>query len=630
MLTPGEYQYLLVIDGKEQRDPANPDSVDNNIGGFNSLLKVGSYKQEDLPYIHSQKIQAHSFSVECNTPLEGIYVFWQNELISNARNTRELKIKIPHGARDLDRSFVRIIGYDLHGFSNDMLIPLDRGRVILDAAKLDRHDRQTMIMYFMMVDRFRDGDPSNDKKVDDPEIRPKANYFGGDIEGIYQELLDGYFSRLGVNTLWLSPISQNPEGAYGLWPDPRSKFAGYHGYWPVSLTKIDYRFGTKADLKKLISEAHHQGMNVLLDYVANHVHELHPVYRQHPDWATNLYLPDGSLNTEKWDEYRLTTWFDTFLPTLDLRRPEVVEPMTDTALYWFRNYDLDGFRHDATKHIDELYWRTLTRKLKLYSGCDPMPYQIGETYGSPELIASYISSGMLDAQFDFNVYDNALGVFARDEEHFDRLQAMLNESLRYYGYHNLMGNITGNQDKARFISLAGGDLSFSENAKYAGWTRDIGTGDPSSYEKLKLLHAFNMTIPGIPTIYYGDEVGIPGANDPDNRRWMKFDNLTPKELSVRETVSKLAHFRRNSMPLLYGDIRFIEHTDKTWVFMRSYFGQVVYVLFNKNDQPETLVFKTGLNGESELKALMGNEFIRKQDKIEIDLPARSFEILYTN
>ena len=304
--------------------------------------------------------------------------------------------------------------------------------------------------------------------------------------------------------------------------------------------------------------------------------------------------------------------------------------MTDTALYWFRNYDLDGFRHDATKHIDELYWRTLTRKLKLYSGCDPMPYQIGETYGSPELIASYISSGMLDAQFDFNVYDNALGVFARDEEHFDRLQAMLNESLRYYGYHNLMGNITGNQDKARFISLAGGDLSFSENAKYAGWTRDIGTGDPSSYEKLKLLHAFNMTIPGIPTIYYGDEVGIPGANDPDNRRWMKFDNLTPKELSVRETVSKLAHFRRNSMPLLYGDIRFIEHTDKTWVFMRSYFGQVVYVLFNKNDQPETLVFKTGLNGESELKALMGNEFIRKQDKIEIDLPARSFEILYTN
>ena len=84
------------------------------------------------------------------------------------------------------------------------------------------------------------------------------------------------------------------------------------------------------------------------------------------------------------------------------------------------------------------------------------------------------------------------------------------------------------------------------------------------------------------------------------------------------------------MPLLYGDIRFIEHTDKTWVFMRSYFGQVVYVLFNKNDQPETLVFKTGLNGESELKALMGNEFIRKQDKIEIDLPARSFEILYTN
>ncbi|HAG48904.1 MAG TPA: alpha-amlyase, partial [Cryomorphaceae bacterium] len=87
---------------------------------------------------------------------------------------------------------------------------------------------------------------------------------------------------------------------------------------------------------------HGRNMNVLLDYVANHVHLDHPVYKEHPDWATSLYLPDGSLNTERWDEHRLTTWFDTHLPTLDLRRPEVVEPMTDSALIWMTEFGIDG------------------------------------------------------------------------------------------------------------------------------------------------------------------------------------------------------------------------------------------------------------------------------------------------
>jgi hypothetical protein len=116
-----------------------------------------------------------------------------------------------------------------------------------------------------------------------------------------------------------------------------------------------------------------------------------------------------------------------------------------------------------------------------------MPYQIGETYGSPELISSYIGSGMLDAQFDFNVYDDEVAVFARNTESFERLKNSLTQSLRYYGYHNLMGYISGNQDRPRFISLAGGDLLFNEDSKYAGWTRTIGVGDTSSYRKLMML-----------------------------------------------------------------------------------------------------------------------------------------------
>jgi glycosidase len=152
-------------------------------------------------------------------------------------------------------------------------------------------------------------------------------------------------------------------------------------------------------------------MNVLLDYVAHHVHNEHPFYKQHPEWATSLYLPDGSLNTERWDDQRLTTWFDTFMPTLDLSNPKVVDMMSDSALFWLREFDLDGFRHDACKHITEEFWRELTYKMKKNFREKDL-YQIGETYGSPKLIASYLTTGMLNGQFDFNVYDIANTTFA--------------------------------------------------------------------------------------------------------------------------------------------------------------------------------------------------------------------------
>ena len=162
----------------------------------------------------------------------------------------------------------------------------------------------------------------------------------------------------------------------------------------------------------MITTAHENNKNVLLDYVANHVHLEHPVYQQHPEWATDLYLPDSTLNTEKWDEYRLTTWFDTHLPTLDLENPLVYEAMSDSALYWFENFEIDGFRHDATKHIPEVFWRTLTRKLKqrVMIPENRSIYQIGETYGNAELIGSYVNSGQMDAQFDFNFFDKAITI----------------------------------------------------------------------------------------------------------------------------------------------------------------------------------------------------------------------------
>jgi glycosidase len=215
-------------------------------------------------------------------------------------------------------------------------------------------------------------------------------------------------------------------------------------------------------------------------------------------------------------------------------------------------------------------------------------WMIGETYGDNELIGSYVKTGMLNAQFDFNVYHTAIEVLGKEGESMKRLADVIDESLASYGAHHTMGNISGNHDKTRFISLAGGAVGWDEDGKDAGWNRKIGvTADGNAereeiaFKKALLLEVLNLTIPGVPCIYQGDEYGQCGANDPDNRRMMRFDGLTNHEQWLRGQVEKLIHQRRTSMPLLYGDYKQLEVTDDVLVFSRTYMGKEVIVGINK-------------------------------------------------
>ncbi|MCK4568980.1 MAG: hypothetical protein KAT76_01745 [Bacteroidales bacterium] len=633
MLSPGTYQYLLVVDGVEGLDPANHIKIDNNMGGFNSLLSVGLDIADKVPVIFTDEYDGDDIGIGFEREVEGLFVLWQNILLPEAyfelEESGEYEIGIPEAAKNIQRSYIRVWAWNAYGVSNDILIPLEYGKVLNDPALITRFDMHSMILYNAFVDRFYDADPSNNRPLNQPEVLPAADYHGGDIKGISQKIRDGYFKDLGVNTLWISPLIKNPEGAFGYWPEPPSKFSGYHGYWPISFTLIDDRYGNEEDLHELVGLTHENAMNVLLDIVANHVHQEHPVYQEHPDWATELYLPDGSLNTERWDEYRLTTWFDVFLPTLDLANPEVYEMLSDSAVYWIKKYQLDGFRHDATKHVPEVFWRTLTRKLKeqVTDAGGRQLYQIGETYGGPDLINSYIGTGMLDGQFDFNVYDDALAVFIRPDEPFSRLDASLKESMQYYGAHNLMGYITGNQDRGRFTSYAGGDLHFDEDAKMAGWTRDIEVGDEAGYKVTEMLFAFNMTIPGLPVIYYGDEIGMAGGNDPDSRRMMRFDALNEHELNVRNTAQKLTELRSKCLPLIYGDFVTLLVTDQTYVYCRTYFDDIVIVLMNKDTKAKTLTFEIPDRfGKITLKSHFGSEPEFSDGSISVSLEPGTFDI----
>lgn len=613
-MNPGSYQYQIVLDKEWRLDDGNPKTVSNGNGGLNSILEVeGSVG--DPPKLSFQLKQGDIQII--SESANEIFVFCDNTQIES-----EKILVIPEKIKQKKYSYVRVFSFNKNGESNSLLIPLKFGTVITQSSDLYDQDKYASNLYFILVDRFLNGNKQNDNPVNDVEVHKKANYHGGDLDGILQKLKDGYFSDLGVNTIWLSPVTQNPLYAEVEYPAPHRKYSGYHGYWPISCTKIDTRFGNSETLKELVEVAHQKGIRVLLDFVANHVHENNPVMKKHPQWATNFILEDGRENIRIWDEERLTTWFDRFLPTIDYSIPEAVDLMTDSALFMMSEYNLDGFRHDATKHIPTIFWRTLTNKIKT-SFPDRSIYQIGETFGSRELIASYVATGQLDGQFDFNLYFDSRVVFAQDEVSFTQLHNSLMETFLYYGNHSLMGNITGNHDIPRFISYAGEGLSFGEDAKKAGWERKVKIHDAVGYNKLQMLTAFIMTIPGIPVIYYGDEIGMVGAGDPDNRRPMIFDGLNFYQQDVKKNAKDLLHLRKSKLSLLYGDFNLLELSDTIYVYERNYLDQKTIVLFNKGVKP------VNINLNEDISAFK-QHFSSKIENNNVTLFPYSFEILTLN
>ena len=550
-----------------------------SLGYEEDRLRVGFYDAVESPTLAAY-VQ--------NMPIDAAY--WLQT--GDNEWTLDLSIVPQVQACSQGRAYLRVFAEESTYLFNDLLLPLENGKVITSAEQLNRHDPEAQVLYSVLIDRFNDGNKANNWKMNSPEVLDIVDYQGGDLAGITKKISEGYFDRLGVNTLWISPITQNPLDAWGCYPFKNgnkydasktyTKFSGYHGYWPIYATQLDSRFGTPDELRTLLDSAHAHAINVVLDYVANHMHINSPTLQSHPDWHTDSLLPDGRRNFELWDEARLTTWFDKHIPTLDLEREDVCEAMTDSALYWLANYDLDGYRHDACKHIPEGYWRMLGQKIATRWPGRPI-WMIGETYGSPELIGSYVKSGMLNAQFDFNVYFTArealCGYTGMDE-------IMKNEltSLATYGAHHTMGNISGNHDQIRFASIAGGAIDIQSQGKEEGWTQTIGIGDADkAYKRALLLEVLNATLPGVPCIYQGDEYGEVGGNDPDNRHMMRFDALSLDERTMRDKVAELIQMRRHSMPLLYGDfIPLIDRPDEI-VYQRIYLGQKVTVIINRKD-----------------------------------------------
>ena len=540
--------------------------------------------------------KGHHVDIFVPSPDAQVVAYIQNMLVpaSDIINKGEGNYTIRIATHLKGRSFLRVYAADEKNLFNDLLIPMQNGKPVLDAHQLTRHDAEGQVLYSLMVDRFANGNPNNDWKMRSPEVLDIVDYQGGDFAGITQKIEEGFFDSLGVNTIWISPITQNPWDAWGRyefkngnkWDSSKkyTKFSGYHGYWPIYATQLDIRFGTDEEFRTLLATAHKHNINVILDYVANHMHINSPTYKQHPDWHTDSILPDGRRNFELWDEQRLTTWFDVHIPTLDLEREEVREAMTDSALYWLDNFDLDGFRHDACKHIPESYWRDLTWKIKTRFPGRPI-WMIGETYGSPQLIGSYVKTGMLNSQFDFNIYFTIRDAIILGRS-FETINTTIMESLAAYGSHHTMGNISGNHDQIRIASIAGEAIGVNTNGKEEGWTADIGIGRADlAYKRALSQEVLNLTIPGVPCIYQGDEYAEVGGNDPDNRHMMRFDGLSADQQAFREKVRHYIALRRSNMALMYGDYIPVIVEPDTFIFKRIYMGQGVQVTITREAEP---------------------------------------------
>lgn len=642
-LDPGRYEYKFFIDEREVIDPANPNKVPNGMGDFNSL-RIIEESAKDKMFLHVLESEKTNNDLKLKFYLENVdrsnlvnkeslIALFDNKIFPNELiqiNGREIILTIKGKMLSGNHS-VRISVNRMGKNSNIQTVQLHNGVI---AGNSDMHTLNDNIIYSLMIDRFSNGDKSNDSPIVHDSLFTPANYQGGDLQGIINKLESSYFDKLGVNAFWISPVIDNTNNAYREYPAPNRWYTGYHGYWPTSSNKVEEHFGDMNLVKNFIDIAHQKKSKVFLDYVAHHVHQEHWMWKDHRDWFGTFNLPNGRLNLRLWDEYRLTTWFEPYMPSFDfVSSYEALEFMTDNAVWWLKVTGADGFRHDAVKHVPNEYWRMLTSKLKREIGIPQNKniYQIGESFGGIDMIASYVNNGQLSAQFNFNLYDVAVPTFLDEKASFKLLDYQMQKSFQVFGYNNLMGNIMDSHDKIRYMAYADGDLAINDGrASDIAWNNPPKVDDIKSYDKLKLHLAYLLTIPGIPIIYYGDEIGMTGSSDPDNRRMMRFDDeLNENEKQTFNDVSKLIHLRKEHSALRYGDFFTLQADENVYAYLRSDMNERILTIVNKNPNQQNLEFiLPGMYKITKAKNLVdGKEFSVNDNSIKLDIDGSKYFIL---
>ncbi|MFF0164987.1 pullulanase-type alpha-1,6-glucosidase [Streptomyces prasinus] len=434
-----------------------------------------------------------------------------------------------------------------------------------------RHDLTREQFYFVLPDRFANGDAKNDRggltgsrlsTGYDPT--DKGFYQGGDLKGLTQKL--DYIKGLGTTSIWMAPIFKN-QPVQGTGKDAS---AGYHGYWITDFTQVDPHFGTNKDLETLIDKAHAKGMKVFFDVITNHTADVVDYEEKSYDYLSKGAFPyltkdgkpfddvdyaDGSRKFPRVDagsfprtplvpaakkNVKVPSWLNdpamyhnrgdsTFagesseygdfsgLDDLWTERPEVVDGMEKIYQRWVKDFDIDGFRIDTVKHVNMEFWTQWATALDDYAakrGRDDF-FMFGEVYSADtDVTAPYVTEGRLDATLDFP-FQEAARQYASQGGSAHKLAAVFGDDHKYTTDRaNAYEQVTflGNHDMGRIGTFLKQDAPEASDAELL--------------KKDMLAHELMFLSRGNPVVYYGDEQGFTGAGGDKDARQTLFASRT--------------------------------------------------------------------------------------------------------
>lgn len=431
---------------------------------------------------------------------------------------------------------------------------------------------QDAIFYQIFPDRFANGDPTNDP----PTVQPwggeptRHSFFGGDLEGIRQAIW--YLKELGVNALWLNPIFAAPSN---------------HRYDTRDYLAIEPMLGDKATFRRLLRELHQAGIRLVLDgvfnHTGNHFWAFEDIRRrgEASPYLSWYYVHDLPLRTEPKPNY--ACWWDfAELPKLRETNPLVRRYLLGVGQYW-TSYGIDGWRLDVPNEIKGDFWVEFRRLVK---AINPDAYLVGEIWGDGR---PWLRGDQFDAVMNYPWRELALDWFLREKTDlltFDRLLARLR--LRYHEQVNYCQlNLLGSHDTARL---------FTEASRALG---QPGAAKGEAARRLVPLIVFQMTYVGVPMIFYGDEIGLEGEQDPDCRRCFPWEPGRRKQqlfLLYRQLISlrhRYSALRRGTF-----EVFLVEASRRLYGYRRRWRQEEVYVVLNAGPEPQTVRLPLAAPGDA--------------------------------
>jgi glycosidase len=586
-LPPGEHTYSLVVDGKALPNPYVPTTA------FHDGSEVTWVTVPDCSVPALQVTSGHGSAT-------GDATFGATFLASSAGDPIDARsvtaverdgTSLPASAFDVDPQ-TGTISISAHGLAT--------GKHVFTLAAKDTHGRaaetalatawiephpfelRDTVIYQVIIDRYRNAQGAL------PAPATMASRAGGTVDGVRLAIESGAIASLGANTIWISPLYKGPPGTFPGAPPDGHEYSDYHGYWPAEERELEPTQADEASLDAMLAAAHAHGLRVLFDVVPNHVHQANPYWAEHKGDAWFNH-PDGKCIcgiTCDWATHIIDCWFAPYMPDLDWRNQAVADQLTSDVTWWMDRFDGDGIRIDAVP----MMWRLATRRMMAsirgrFDNPGHQSFLLGENFVGEEdydLLRYELGPFGLNSEFHFPLLWSLRSVIAGGSLPMSDIDVTLHSAEDDWGGSGaIMSLILGNQDVPRFASVTAG------TANGDPWTPAPQSTDPLVYAKQRLAFGVVFALPGAPTIYYGDEVGLAGGYDPDSRRVMPGDSeLSGLQLETRAFVQKLGAARSCSGALRAGSYRTLLADDEHLVFAREAQGvEPVVAVFMRNPDP---------------------------------------------